>query len=161
MKRLVYAPALAILFLTGFAGEARAQSFTAFLGGGKEVPPVQTQAKSFAVFRFLMNDRLLAGYRFNFLHRNEEVLMVHIHEAPEGQDGPIVLALKPDAFCLDVGGFLTLYLATAEHLRGSLQGKTLSELKALMTTGNTYLNLHTDPFPDGWIRGQFPARGGT
>ena len=159
MKRAIYAPALAIFLLSGIAGEARAQSFTAFLTGNKEVPPVDTRAKSFAIFRFVLNDRLLVGYRLNLLH-NQEVHMVHIHEAPEGVDGPIVLALKPDAFCLDIGP-VTLYIATADHLRGTLLGKALSDLKALMTTGNTYLNLHTDLEPDGWIRGQFPARNGT
>lgn len=156
MKRLLYAPALAIILLAGMPGEARAQTFTSILSGSKEVPPVETRARSFAVFRFVLNDRLLVGYRLNF-HHDQEVHMVHIHEGPIGQDGPVVLALKPDAFCLDIGNLLTIYLATAEHLRGRLQGMTLSDLKALMTTGNTYINLHTDPFPGGWIRGQFPA----
>jgi hypothetical protein len=103
---------------------------------------------------------LLFGYRFNFFH-DQEVEMVHIHEAPAGQDGPIVLNLKPEAFCLDIGNFFTIYYATADHLRGRLQGMTLSYLKALMATGNTYLNLHTPENPDGWIRGQFPADDGT
>ncbi len=159
MRRL-YAPVLAIALLTGLSGEALAQTFTASLNGTQEVPPVETRARSFAIFRFLFNDRLLFGYRFNFFH-DQEVGMVHIHEGPVGQDGPIVLALKPDAFCLNIGNFLTIYYATADHLRGRLQGMTLSDLRALMTTGNTYLNLHTPENPDGWIRGQFPATGGT
>ncbi len=160
MKRLVSLPALAIVLLAGMSGEARAQSFTAVLNGKQEVPAVQTRARSFAIFRFLLNDRLLVGYRLNFLH-DQEVHGVHIHEGPIGQDGPIVLNLKPDAFCMDVGNFLTIYVATDAHLRGRLQGMSLSDLKALMTTGNTYLNLHTDSYPDGWIRGQFPPRDGT
>lgn len=160
MKRLVYAPAFALALLVGMSGEARAQSFTALLNGEQEVPPVQTRARSFAVFRFVLNDRLLVGYRLNFLH-DQEVHGVHIHEGPKGQDGPIVLNLKPDAYCMDIGNFLTIYIATAAHLRGTLQGMGLSDLKALMTTGNTYLNLHTDPYPDGWIRGQFPSKDGT
>jgi hypothetical protein len=160
MKRQLFLPGLAVILLIGMAGDARAQSFTAVLNGKQEVPPVETRARSFAVFRFLLNDQLLFGYRFNFFH-DQEVEMVHIHEAPAGQDGPIVLNLKPEAFCLDIGNFFTIYYATADHLRGRLQGMTLSDLKALMATGNTYLNLHTPENPDGWIRGQFPADDGT
>jgi hypothetical protein len=160
MKRLFFTPALAIFLLVGRPGEAPAQTFTAFLTGNQEVPPVDTRATSFAVFLFLFNDNLLFGYRFNFFH-DQEVHMVHIHEAPVGEDGPIVLALKPEAFCLDVGSFLTIYFATADHLRGRLQGMTLADLRKLMETGTTYLNLHTDAFPDGWIRGQFPPKPGT
>ncbi len=156
MKKLLYAPAIAFLLSSGMAGEARAQVFTAVLNGEQEVPPVDTRARSFAVFRFMLNDRLLVGYRLNFLH-DQEVHMVHIHEGPVGQDGLIVLNLKPDAFCLDVGP-LTIYFATAEHLRNRLAGMTLTDLKNLMIEGGTYLNLHTDAFPDGWIRGQFPPK---
>ena len=65
--------------------------------------------------------------------------------------------LRPEAFCLDLGSLLTIYLATADQLRGSLQGKTLSDLRVLMLTGNTYFDLHTPQFPDGWIRGQMIA----
>ena len=160
MMRRLYAPVMAIFLLMGLSGEAGAQTFTAALNGNQEVPPVETRARSIAVFRFLLNDRLLFGYRFNFFH-DQEVDMVHIHEGPAGQDGPVVLALKPDAFCLDIGSFLTIYYATADHLRGRLQGMTLSDLKALMATGNTYLNLHTPENPEGWIRGQFPGDDGT
>ena len=160
MMRRLYAPVMAIILLTGLSGEAGAQTFIAALNGNQEVPPVETRARSFAVFRFLLNDRLLFGYRFNFFH-DQEVEMVHIHEGPAGQDGPIVLALKPEAFCLDIGNFLTIYYATADHLRGRLEGMTLSDLRALMATGNTFLNLHTSENPEGWIRGQFPGDDGT
>jgi hypothetical protein len=157
VKRRLFAPAVATLLLVGLPREAPAQIFTAFLDGAQEVPPVDTQATSYSVFLFLF-DSVLFGYRFNFNH-DQAVQMVHIHEGPVGQDGPIVLALKPDAVCVDILPFFTIYFATAEHLRGRLAGMTLSSLRELMLTGNTYLNLHTELHPDGWIRGQFPKQG--
>jgi hypothetical protein len=158
MKRGLFAPAFAILLLVGVPREAPAQIFTAFLNGEQEVPPVDTQATSYSVFLFLF-DSVIFGYRFNFNH-DQTVQMVHFHEGPVGQDGPIVLALKPDAVCVDILPFFTIYFATAEHLRGSLAGMTLTDLRNLMMTGNVYMNLHTELEPGGWIRGQFPKQGG-
>lgn len=131
----------------------QAQTFTSILTGSQEVPPVQSAASSIAVFTFLANDSLLFGYRLNFRH-DQSVTGVHIHDGALGVDGPIILNLRPDGLCFDIGPFLTIYYATAAQLRDSLAGKTLTDLRMLMDGGNTYLNLHTPENPSGWIRGQ-------
>ena len=154
MKNLGISAVLVLLVFSTAPDEAASQSFSTVLTGAQEVPPVETRARSIALFRFLFNDKLLIGYRLNFFHANE-VTDVHIHNGPVGMDGPIVLNLRPDAICIDISPFFTLYFATADHLRGSLMGGTLSDLRALMSTGETYLNLHTPPYPGGEIRGQF------
>ena len=156
-----YVPAILVLFLfCGMADEARCQTtFTSFITGGQEVPPVPSRAFSIAVFTFMANDNLLVGYRLNFRH-NQIVKNVHIHEAPAGEDGPIILNLRLEAdpgvgICVDLlGGLLTFYILTADQLTGDLAGQTLSDLKAVMQLGGTYINLHTDAEPGGWIRGQ-------
>ena len=38
---------------------------------------------------------------------------------------------------------------------------TADELKGVMSTGNTYINLHTSENPGGWIRGRMIPRGST
>lgn len=129
-----------------------AMTYTSFLTGSQENPPVATSAFSIAVFTFLANDSLLFGYRLNFLH-DQSVTGVHIHDGAAGVNGPIILNLRPDAFCFDIGP-LTIYYATAAHLRDSLAGMTLTDLREKMNTGDTYLNLHTPENPGGWIRGQ-------
>ena len=53
--------------------------------------------------------------------------------------------LRPEAFCLDLGSLLTIYLATADQLRGSLQGKTLSDLRVLMAYRQTLTLIYTRP----------------
>jgi hypothetical protein len=157
VKRALLASTLAVGLVGFMPWNADAQTYTAFLDGHQEVPPVETGATSYAVFSFLFNDSVLYGYRFNFMFEGTDVAMVHIHNAPTGVDGPVVLNLRPDGFCLDIGEFLTIYIATAAQLRGPLEGKSLSDLRHLMDSGDTYLNLHTMEFPDGWIRGQFPV----
>ena len=142
-------------------GEARAQApdeYVTILTGGQEAPPVVTAALGLASFRFVNGDSLLVGVRIN-INYDQVVDGVHIHEAPVGVDGAIVLNMSPtgpgEGLCIDLfGGLITYYVLTAQALRGSLEGLTLTALKDLMATGETYLNLHTPAEPGGWIRGQ-------
>ncbi|HSF49211.1 MAG TPA: CHRD domain-containing protein, partial [Nitrososphaeraceae archaeon] len=39
-------------------------------------------------------------------------------------------------------------------LQGTLKGRNISDLITLMESGNTYVNVHSEPYPDGEIRGQ-------
>jgi hypothetical protein len=130
--------------------------------GDQEVPPVDTEAVSVGQFHFVKGDSLFVGFRLNLRH-DQTVTDVHIHEAPPGVDGPIVLNMRPtgpgEGICIDLaGGLITYYALTSAALRGSLEGQTLTDLKNLMATGNTYINLHTPENPGGWIRGQMIPR---
>lgn len=44
-------------------------------------------------------------------------------------------------------------IITSANLEGELQGQQLSDLIALMNNGQTYVNVHSQEFPDGEIRG--------
>ena len=66
----------------------------------------------------------------------------HIHEAPPGEAGPIVLPLTPPT-------------------NGASGGCTEAE-PALVSDlqqrpSDFYVNVHNEPFPEGAIRGQLPA----
>ena len=137
---------------------AQATDYVTFISGGQEVPPVTTRALSIGRFSFLEGDAALVGLRINRNH-DQVVTAIHIHEGPVGVDGAVILNMRPtvpaEGFCIDLaGGAITYYVLTAEALRGSLAGGTLTDLRVLMATGDTYINLHTDIYPGGWIRGQ-------
>jgi hypothetical protein len=43
---------------------------------------------------------------------------------------------------------------TADKLEGPLKGKPLSELAVAGANGSLYINIHTEQYPNGEIRGQ-------
>ncbi len=51
-------------------------------------------------------------------------------------------------------GPLAVNVITEANLVGPLVGQTLADLIAEMRAGNTYVNVHTNQFPAGEIRGQ-------
>ena len=65
---------------------------------------------------------------------------MHIHEAPRGAAGPVVVALDPARVDADTETCVTVELALAADI--------------LANPGEYYLNIHTPEFPDGAVRGQ-------
>jgi len=51
-------------------------------------------------------------------------------------------------------GVLAQGTITADDLEGSMQGKEISDLISAMSNGVTYVNVHTQAYPDGEIQGQ-------
>ena len=90
----------------------------------------------------------------------EDVLMSHIHLAPAGANGPVVVWLYPEGGggpALIEGRFSGVLAAgtiTADDLVGSLGGEPLSALVAELDAGNAYVNVHTSANPPGEVRGQ-------
>lgn len=91
---------------------------------------------------------------FKVIVANIENVIGHIHRAPRGQNGPIVLPLLGNPFIpvpLErVNGTLVEGTATDSDIVAG----NLSELVAEMMNGNTYVNVHTIENPPGEIRGQ-------
>ena len=140
--------------MAAFAGSP---SFSAHLAGRNEVPPVDKLAQGQAHFK-LSKDGTQLEYKL-IAANIENVLQSHIHVGPAGENGPVVAFLYPDAppAVLIPGrfnGVLAEGIITAGDLRGPLAGMTLADLLAEMEAGNTYVNLHTNQFPGGEIRGQ-------
>jgi hypothetical protein len=160
--------------LLTFAGTVSASSsrdFEADLAGEFEVPaPRVTGAEGEAEFKLIAN-----GTKLRFKVKVEDITnvwMAHIHLAPTGVNGPIVVWLfprtqQPPAQSIpgQFDGKLAEGLITAADLTGPLAGKSLSDLVAAMQAGNTYVNVHTNDFVDppntgpgdflgGEIRGQ-------
>lgn len=158
MRAVNFVVALALSCLA--AGGALAQSnrnFVAHLSGAEEVPPVATQAQGQAIFQVTSDG---AALQFKLIVANiENVTQAHIHLAPFGQNGAVVAWLYPSAPPPQLipgrsDGVLSAGVITAANLVGPLAGQTLEDLLAAMTSGNTYVNVHTLQFPAGEVRGQ-------
>lgn len=127
------------------------------LTGDEEVPPNDGRGQGQAVFK-VSGDGSSVSFRL-MIANIENTLMAHIHLAPAGSNGPIVVWLRPSGPPpqLVPGRFDGVYAEgtfTAANLVGPLAGRPLSDLVDAMRAGNTYVNVHTTQFPPGEIRGQ-------
>ncbi len=107
----------------------------------------------------------------------ENVFQAHVHQGAVGANGSIVVWLYPSttpgAGPLGGGridGVIATGTITAANLVGPLAGQPLSAFVNLITSGNAYVNVHTNDgvaptntgpgdFPGGEIRGQTEHRG--
>jgi len=132
-------------------------NFNAHLTGDQEVPARETLATGQAVFKLSKDGSELY---FKVIVANLENLSVsHIHVAPAGQNGPVVVFLYPSApppvlLPGTTNGVLNEGIITSANLIGILAGQELSALVDLMVSGSTYVNVHTSLYPGGEIRGQ-------
>ena len=80
------------------------------------------------------------------------ITMAHIHNGAPGVAGPIVVTLfLPGAPTGNVNGTFASGRLNAGNLPG---GVTIESLKALLNSGNAYINVHTTLNQPGEIRGQ-------
>jgi CHRD domain len=122
------------------------------LDGDEEVPANDSRGRGHAIFT-VSGDGESIDYKL-LVWNIEDVIAAHIHLAPEGVNGPVVVLLfsgAPDGFTT---GVLAEGTITQEDLSGPLAGMGLDDLIAAMDAGDTYVNVHTTAFPGGEIRGQ-------
>lgn len=144
-------------FFAATGVQAQNPNFTAHLSGTEEVPPADTRAQGQAIFR-LSADGMSLHYQLNVANI-ENITQAHIHLAPQGVNGPVVVWLYPAAppAILIPGrsqGVLAAGVITEANLVGLLAGQTLGDLTDAMLAGEAYVNVHTSQFPPGEIRGQ-------
>lgn len=143
---------------SGVSSVAQIQrNFRTNLKGKNEVPAADTDAQGQAVFQ-VSRDGTEMHYKL-IVANIENVSMAHIHVAPAGVNGPVVVWLYPDAPPPQpiegrFQGVLAEGTITADNLVGQLAGETLDSLIDLIKAGETYVNVHTAQFPGGEIRGQ-------
>lgn len=154
--------AVAVAVVVSWPGAAQAPAvFVAHLWGREQVPTVNTQALGVATFE-VAPDGASVRYRLE-VSRAVNVQMAHIHIAPPGQNGPVVVWLYPPAPPpqLKPGRFdgeLASGTFTASNLVGPLARQPLSALLERMRVGEAYVNVHTVAYPGGEIRGQVLPR---
>ena len=143
------------------------------LQGAEEVPPRVTPASGQISLRLLDDDHI--GYTLDVADVTN-ITMAHIHMAPKGVNGGIVVWLYPSVKGTaplpggsgPVGRILVSGTFSSADFRGALAGKTMADFLAAVEAGQTYGNVHTDDgiapantgagdFPGGEIRGQLNA----
>lgn len=107
----------------------------------------------------------------------DNAFMAHIHRGPAGTNAPIVVWLFPSTAVAQgplgagrLDGVIAEGTITAANFVGPLAGQQMSALIAAITSGNAYVNVHTNDgvsptntgpgdFPGGEVRGQVEHRG--
>lgn len=133
------------------------RNFRTHLNGENEVPAAETDAQGQATFQ-VSSDGESIDYKL-IVANIENVRMAHIHLAPAGENGGVVVWLYPDAPPPQLiegrfQGVLAEGTITTDDLVGGLGEATLDDLIEEIKAGNTYVNVHTDQYPGGEIRGQ-------
>jgi hypothetical protein len=118
------------------------------LSGQQEVPPADPDGRG--TFTYVAFDSRIC-YVLT-AKKIEPAAAAHIHEAPAGVNGPIVIGL-----IAPTGGFSADCIESVPD--GSVENGPevllQSELDAIIANASGfYVNVHNAPFPDGAIRGQ-------
>ncbi len=173
MKRLVFILIPALFFALSSCEKPEADSdlqvdaelksgrkvltFSAHLTGDQEVPATTTEAVGQAIFQ-LSKDRSELSYKL-IVANIENVRAAHIHVAPAGSNGGVAVGLYLGPTIPGrTDGILAEGIITSANV-GALAGSSLSGLIAKMVDGETYVNVHTDQYPGGEIRGQIRING--
>ncbi len=130
----------------------RVANYVAHLSGEEEVPSVDTKATGQVKLQLSRDESEL---HFKLIVANiENVFASHIHMAPAGVNGPVVVGLYGGPVLDRANGVLAEGTITSSDLTGPLAGMSLSDLVTAINEGNTYVNVHTTQNPPGEIRGQ-------
>jgi hypothetical protein len=137
------------------------QSFSASLSGNEEVPPTESNSTGTAKFQVTENNdnESQVSYWVN-ITGIKEVNAAHIHNGTTGENGDIVATLSSGVSAEGDDRPPKIGFAgniTSNELQGPLEDKEISDLVSLMSDGNAYVNVHTDKYPDGAIRGQISS----
>jgi CHRD domain-containing protein len=122
--------------------------------GKDEVPPTKSDANAWAKFQAVNNGSQIA-YNVSISGLNK-ITGAHLHEGVKGQNGDVVVVLSGNKSA-DAEGNATILLSgniTKDDLQGPLKGKEISDLISQMRNSSIYVNVHTDEYRDGAIRGQ-------
>jgi len=112
-----------------------AQSMKVNLAGSQEVPPVMTSASGIGSI-IVAPDGSVSG---TITTTGIEGTMAHIHEAPMGQNGPVIVP----------------FTKTADNVWSAPAGAKLTDAQLQsLKSGNLYLNVHSATYKPGEIRAQ-------
>ena len=134
-RRIAVVVVAAALTLAFASIPVAAQEVKVTLSGSQEIPPVTTAATGSGVLR-VAADRTVTG---SATIAGMTPTVAHIHEAPAGANGPIVVPLAK----------------TAENTWSIPPGTTLTPAQyESFKAGNLYFNIHSEAYKGGEIRGQ-------
>ncbi|HEX8961388.1 MAG TPA: CHRD domain-containing protein [Rhodocyclaceae bacterium] len=114
---------------------ALADTVKVVLSGDQETPPVKTTASGSGTIT-VNPDKTISG---NIATTGVDATMAHIHMAPQGKPGPVIIPLQKN------GQYGWSVPAGA---------KLSDEQYQAFKSGNLYVNVHSAAHKDGEIRGQ-------
>jgi len=109
------------------------------LTGDAEVPPAEVAGGGFTALLTPSDDHTILCYYAGFEVGGESVTGMHVHQAPEGENGDVVVPLTPP----EIGEGTVCVDADAAVIDAMLADP-----------GGFYVNVHTDAHPGGALRGQ-------
>mmetsp|Transcript_18106 Transcript_18106/g.34466 ORF Transcript_18106/g.34466 Transcript_18106/m.34466 type:complete len:179 (-) Transcript_18106:179-715(-) len=131
-----------------FATKASAEQEVAGSEGNFTVADVTSdgRAKGYIKFDMALTNAMI---EIDIMDLEGKFLMAHLHCGAAGANGPVVVNLTP--FYKD--GKIYGTITNAEIAGGC--AINVAQLKSAMTNGQIYLNVHTDEFKAGELRGQW------
>jgi hypothetical protein len=160
MTKLTYtalglAAILSISVSVIFANQISAQQQNGYITvlNGKNEVPSHSDVTATGISGFIVNSgNSKVWYQIEGEGLNG-VTQAHIHSGKASENGPVVATLFKGSKDT-VNGALVQGSITADKLEGPLKGKSISDLVSLIDKSSAYVNVHTQSFPDGEIRGQ-------
>jgi hypothetical protein len=155
--------ALALCCLVLLPGQVsahdRSATLKATLRGSEEVPPINTNATG--RFRAVIHGNGVIEFTLTFANLSSNAIFSHIHFAPRKVGGGIMIFLCggggqpacPAATSGTVVGMIAPENVTGPTAQGITAGDLASALRAI-ARGQGYVNVHSEMFPSGEIRGQ-------
>ena len=133
--------ALSVVLSVSFTAPLTAQTLGAVLTGSQEVPPRAVPGFGNATVVFDATRQNIT-VTITVTNLGSPINNFHIHEAPVGVNGPIVVDI------IGMGGTFTNGTMT-----GTFAISDAVALRMLQNPGNFYVNVHTTQFPGGAVRG--------
>lgn len=147
------AVSVAMVLVFGLGCENLVRDFSATLSGGEIVPPIATAATGSIVVTIDASDTEI-GYKLT-VSELENATTARIHLAPSGMTGDYVAVLYPGPRKEGpFSGTLAEGTLRVADLKGPLAGEPMSRMLAVLRAGSTYVQVNTDSFPGGELRGQ-------
>lgn len=134
------------------------KNFVAPLSGDQEVPPVETNATGVTTFK-LSKDGTALSYKLNVANI-EDAFAAHIHCAPFGENGPVGVTLHAGLIEGKFQGTLAEDTISTPDDGNDCGWADLDDVLAAVSSGDTYVNVHTEANPGGEIRGQIDRGNG-
>lgn len=134
------ATAAALLLLSAGPAHAEEVALTASGSGADEAPGPGEDGATIEGEVTIDTDTGVITYTVSVAGNAEDVAAAHIHEAPAGTAGPVVVELDAAAVMSGSEATVTVEPALAAEIAGS--------------PANYYLNAHSASFPDGFARAQ-------
>jgi len=145
--------AAAALILALAPAVLAAETFTTELSGDNQVPPLDVAGTGEATVT-ISDDEQTVTWEITYSGLTGAPAAGHIHTAPEGTNGPVMIPFAEVTETGSSGSF-----AAADYEGGDGLPADWDGVLAAIRDGDTYVNIHTAANPGGEIRGQLSGGG--